>query len=258
MPSPGRRDMSQDSLSSAGHMAVSTCPPPEKEIMTAQPTTPPTVPSSLAPLQAALADPDPRLLGQGQRPQPGDSRSSVLILLSDEPDPTVLFTVRARNLRHHSGQISFPGGHAEAFDDDLIDTALRETREEVGLDRAEVHILGTLPQAEIPVSRSIVAPVVGWWRPNNDLVASPTEVADILRWPVSTLADPSHRVNAQLGPDAFIGPAWEFGELFLWGFTALLTDTMLRLGGWEQPWDHGRIVPVPPRFRSDLRSPDTD
>ena len=230
--------------------------------MTTGQTNPPTipsplaVPSSLRGLQTALTSPDPAALSRLQHPQPDDSSSAVLILLSDGPDPSVLFTVRARNLRHHSGQISFPGGHAEAYDDNLIDTALREAREEVGLDRAEVNILGTLPSAEVPVSHSVVAPVVGWWRPDNSLVASPSEVASIQRWPVSKLADPSHRVSAQLRPDSIIGPAWQFDDLFLWGFTGLLTDILLRLGGWEKPWHHDRVVPVPQRFRSDVFDPD--
>lgn len=184
------------------------------------------------------------------RPAIGGAASAVLILLSDAADPTVVYTERARTLRHHAGQISFPGGRTETTDEGPVETATREANEEVGLDPAAIHLLGTLPTASLSVSHFDVIPVVAWWHPDRPLQAvDPREVASVRSWRVSTLADPARRLRAR-HPGRTMGPAWELDEFFLWGFTAFLTQTLLRLGGWEREWDHGRVVDVPARFRS--------
>ena len=210
------------------------------------------VPPALRTLARALGSVDRAVIPRHFAPQPGDPRAAVLVLLSDDADPILPFTVRSASLRHHSGQISFPGGHEEPSDGGLIGTALREASEEVRLDSAKVNVLGRLPLTELPVSRLAISPVVGWWHDDDTLVAQPAEVDSIEQWSISQLTDPAHRVSAQLGPGTIIGPAWEFGDLFLWGFTALITDVLLRLGGWEKPWDRDRLVQVPPRFRDDV------
>lgn len=93
--------------------------------------------------------------------------------------------------------------------------------------------------------------MVGTWSGDDPLVlASPLEVAAIHRWSVSDLADPVNRVTSR-HPQGHMGPAWQFGDAFLWGFTAYLTDALLRLGGWWRPWDTNRVVEVPNRFQRD-------
>ncbi|MFZ2624110.1 MAG: CoA pyrophosphatase [Propionibacterium sp.] len=209
-----------------------------------------TVPRALTQLASGLADPQTRQRLSLLRPAIGGARSAVLILLSDAPDPTVVYTERARTLRHHGGQVSFPGGRTEDEDPDPVATATREAHEEVGLDPRAVHLLGTLPTASLSVSRFDVVPVVAWWHEDHELSAvDPREVASVRSWPVSALADPAHRLRAR-HPGRTIGPAWQLDELFIWGFTAFLTQALLRLGGWESQWDQARVVDVPPRFRS--------
>lgn len=202
-------------------------------------------------LTARLADPDlADRLSPERRPH-GPSRAAVLLLLSAAEDPDLLFTERGRGLRNHAGQVSFPGGGRESGDADEVATALREAREEVGLSPRHVHVLGTLPATRLPVSRFDVAPVVGWWAGVEPLaITSPDEVAAIHRWRVSELADPAHRVTSQ-HPSGHRGPAWQFGDVFLWGFTAYLTDALLTLGGWARPWHRSRVVEVPARFLID-------
>ncbi|SER94845.1 NUDIX domain-containing protein [Propionibacterium cyclohexanicum] len=211
------------------------------------------VPPALARLASALSDPAVRGGLANRSPTFGGSRSAVLVLLSDAQDPTVVFTERARTLRHHGGQVSFPGGRAEPGDPDALSTATREAREEVGLDPRAVHLIATLPMSTLAVSQFDVIPVVGWWHPDRELEpVDPREVASVRIWPVSALADPRNRVRAR-HPGRTLGPAWQLDELFIWGFTAFLTQTLLRLGGWESPWDEDRVVDVPPRFRSPER-----
>lgn len=181
----------------------------------------------------------------------GAPRAAVLILLSEGHDPDLLFTERAGGLRKHAGQISFPGGGYEPGDANAAATALRETWEEIGLQPTRVEVIGQLPATRLPVSRFDVAPVVGCWSGSESLsVASPQEVEAIHRWRIADLADPENRVTA-VHPGGHVGPAWQFGEAFLWGFTAYLTDALLQLGGWARPWDHDRVVDVPERFQRD-------
>lgn len=196
---------------------------------------------------------DPRLaerVAADRRPV-GAPRAAVLLLLSDSEAPDLLFTERSARMRTHAGQISFPGGGFEPQDADAAAAALRETWEEVGLPPAQVAVIGQLPATRLPVSSYDVAPVVGTWSGDDPLVlASPLEVAAIHRWSVSDLADPVNRVTSR-HPQGHLGPAWQFGDAFLWGFTAYLTDALLRLGGWWRPWDTNRVVEVPNRFQRD-------
>ena len=202
-------------------------------------------------LALKLHDPElPDLLTPERRPH-GRARAAVLILLSETHDPDLVFTERATGLRKHAGQISFPGGSYEPGDADAPATALRETQEEVGLPPDKVKLLGRLPVTRLPVSSFDVAPVVGAWSGHDPIeITSPDEVASIQRWTVSQLSDPGNRVTAR-HPGGHTGPAWVFGDFFLWGFTAYLTDALLRLGGWTQPWDEQRLVDVPKRFMRD-------
>jgi 8-oxo-dGTP pyrophosphatase MutT (NUDIX family) len=183
---------------------------------------------------------------------PGQRASAVLALLSESADPDLVLTVRAAGLAHHGGQISLPGGGREPGDARPADTALRETREEIGLSPDQVRPLGQMGLRQIPVSGNQVIPVVGLW--SGQAAVAPYdlgEVAQVVRWPIADLADPAHRVTAR-HPRGGAGPAWRFADLFLWGFTAWVVDALLELGGWWQPWDATRVADVPARFRSDV------
>ncbi len=206
--------------------------------------------SQFTALRQALAQGNPPQLGQwGQAPQ--DARqAAVLILLSDEPDPQVLLTERAGGLRSHAGQISFPGGGADPGET-ATQTALREAREEVGLDSSQVRVLGQLPSAWVPVSGYEVTPVVATWsRPVALTPTAPHEVAQVLGLSISQLSDPDARLTATR-PDGYRGPAFVVADWFIWGMTAHLLDALLRIAGWERSWDRSRNAPVPDRFQRD-------
>jgi len=207
--------------------------------------------SSRAPEWASrLADAlDPLSAEWGTVPS-GQRWSAVVALLSSEEDPDLVFTLRSRNLAHHSGQISLPGGGREEGDQSPAHTALREAHEEIGLAPSAVRLLGQLRTREVVVSRNRVIPVVGLWSGRETIWNKDTvEVEEVIRWSVRELADPACRVTAY-HPLGGKGPAWDMGDLFLWGFTAGVVDAVLRLGGWELPWDDTRVVEIPPRFRT--------
>lgn len=171
-------------------------------------------------------------------------------MITDDDAPDVTFTERAHTLRHHPGQISLPGGAVE-FGESPIQAALREAEEEIGLPTTAVTVLGSLPEAHITVSRFQVTAVVGLWDGRAPITAvGLDEVADVHRFAVSALADPANRATATL-PGGYRGPAFVFGELFIWGFTAHLVDHVLEIAGWARPWDHTRELPVPRRFHRD-------
>lgn len=178
-------------------------------------------------------------------------RAAVLALISSGTDPDITFTERAHSLRNHPGQIAFPGGRSEPEDAGPLATALREAHEEIGLERAGVHAEGLMSSVPVPVSSFTVVPVIATWPGDHELTAVDAgEVASVHRWRISELADPARRVSFR-HPMGHVGPAWQFDDLFLWGFTAYLVDHILRIAGWEQPWDATRMVDVPRRFRSD-------
>jgi 8-oxo-dGTP pyrophosphatase MutT (NUDIX family) len=179
-------------------------------------------------------------------PALGGRRSAVLILFGDGPDgPDLLFIQRSEGLRRHPGQPAFPGGAIEEDDDGPVGAALREAAEETGLDPSGVEVLGTLPELFIPRSQFRVVPVLAWWRAPS--VVRPMdigEVAAVERIPVASLADPAHRVMLR-HPSGLTGPAFRIGSMLIWGFTALLVDRLLTLGGWERPWDAAVIRELP-------------
>ncbi|GAA1584737.1 NUDIX hydrolase [Leucobacter aridicollis] len=186
-------------------------------------------------------------------------RSAVLILFgaldrvpadpaSGEPVPAeldVLLTRRATRMRHHAGQIAFPGGGVEPEDADITQTALREAAEETGLDPAGVEVLGTLPEIHVPVSRNLVTPVIGWWRLPSNVAADHTESVEVFRVPVAEMLDPAARGHSVLrrAGATHRGAAFKlqdrFGGHTVWGFTGMLLSSVFDGVGWTVPWQPG-------------------
>jgi 8-oxo-dGTP pyrophosphatase MutT (NUDIX family) len=188
--------------------------------------------------------------------------SAVLILVSDSlpHGPDVLITERSATLRSHAGQAAFPGGRIDPLDgagtevEGPVQAALREAREEAGVDPSGVRVFGVLPELYLPPSDFLVTPVLGWWQtPADAAVASPDEVAAVHRVPVSALVDPANRYRLR-HPSGFQGPAFVVDELLVWGFTAGVLDAVLRLAGWERPWEPAEVLDYPLDMREFRRA----
>ncbi len=150
--------------------------------------------------------------------------ASVLIaLVAREHGMAVLFTRRTAHLNDHAGQISFPGGRAETYDASHIVTALRETEEEIGLDRSHIDVIGTMPDYVI-ASGYRITPVVGLVRSPFEMSADPFEVAEIFEVPLEFLMNGAHHqkrsafISAQGGARTFY--AMPYQNYFIWGATA--------------------------------------
>ena len=160
-------------------------------------------------------------------------RAAVLVPIVRRPAGlTVLLTQRTEHLTNHAGQVSFPGGRAEEDDSSPIETALRETEEEIGLTRRHVEIIGVLPD-HVTASAYIVTPVVGLVTPPFDLTAESNEVADIFEVPLTFLMDGMNhqRMSFDLpdggGRRSFYAMPYE--RFFIWGATAGMLRNLFHL-----------------------------
>jgi len=149
--------------------------------------------------------------------------AAVLIPVIARAEPTLLFTQRTAHLSKHSGQISFPGGRSEPADLSPVETALRETREETGIDPALVSIAGFLPRYRTGTGFDI-APVVGVVAPSFALAPDPREVAEIFEVRLSFFLDPANaqEMSRDLGGRARRVYVFEPDGRTIWGITAAL------------------------------------
>jgi 8-oxo-dGTP pyrophosphatase MutT (NUDIX family) len=161
--------------------------------------------------------------------------AAVLIPVLEGADPSVFFTLRPEFMRQHSGEISFPGGRRHPEDADLLQTALRETHEELGLPPEAVEVLGALPPIQARVSGFAVVPFVGLLSERPEFVPSPHEVAEVIEVPLATLLAIEQEREWQVGEDRWQTYAYVFEQHTIWGATGRMLKTfldVLRAEGW--------------------------
>ena len=122
----------------------------------------------------------------------GITPAAVLVAVVDRPGPTVILKLRPETMRKHPGQISFPGGRIDPGDDGPIAAALREAREEIGLDPDAVEVIGIADRYRT-VTGFEVMPVIGIVPPDLPLIPHPGEVAALFEAPLYYLLDPAHQ-----------------------------------------------------------------
>jgi 8-oxo-dGTP pyrophosphatase MutT (NUDIX family) len=166
------------------------------------------------------------------------AHASVLVPLVLRDEMTVLLTQRTDHLNDHPGQISFPGGRAEASDADAVATALREAHEEIGLEAFEVEVLGSLPTYTTGTG-FVVTPVVGLVRPGAALQIDPIEVAEVFEVPLGWLMNPAnhqhHAIEIDGATREFLSIPWQAADAngaprryFIWGATAAMLRNLYR------------------------------
>ncbi len=178
----------------------------------------------------------------GKPPSPVRSKAAVLVLFTGDPDWSVLppdagvvLTHRSPHLRSHSGQCAFPGGKIDPGDKNVVDTALREAWEEIGLDRRSVDPLTQLLPAHVRRSGTPVCPVLAYWRnPMEVGVHSPEELDAVFSASLWKLANPNNRVLTVQGD--YEGPGFYSQGYLIWGFTARILAELMEAGGWIDDW----------------------
>jgi len=166
----------------------------------------------------------------GQFPADARAAAALLLLYPHQNDVAVPLTVRSRGLARHAGQISLPGG---ATDDgeSLVDAALREASEEIGVNPASVRVLGELTPVHVLVSGFTLHPVVGVTEERPNFVAAPHEVEEILEVPVTDLRDAS-RIRLTTRVREGVALEYPYFDLLghqVWGATAMVLGEFICL-----------------------------
>ena len=150
--------------------------------------------------------------------------AAVLILLYSEDNEIYFFlTKRTDALENHKGQISLPGGTQEG-NEKLIDTALRETREEIGINKTSISIIGTITPLFVPVTGFMIYPFIGYSLNKLDPKPDPVEVAEIFSVNISDLLSKENRTIEQRnirGYDVQV-PYFKLNDYKVWGATSMI------------------------------------
>jgi len=157
--------------------------------------------------------------------------AAVLVpLLYKNGEWHVLVTQRTETVGHHKGQISFPGGACEPQDADLLETALRETFEEIGVPPETVEVLGVLDDSPT-VTNFVVTPYVGVIPNPFRYQLNQQEVAAAIEVPLSFLRNQGnlHMEQREHGGRTYDMPFWNFGAYTIWGATAWILKRFLDL-----------------------------
>ncbi len=174
-----------------------------------------------------------RLLSERRRTEltePDAVACGVLVPILPEPcGPAVVYTLRSEELPSHKGQVSFPGGKRAASDRSLLDTALRETREEIGVDPSDVTILGKLDDVFTMVTDYVITPFVGLLPAGVRFTPNPAEVSDLFTVALEDLMNPRyHDVTTK----SFRGHEIDIevitaGRHTIWGATHRITANLI-------------------------------
>ncbi|WP_068545112.1 CoA pyrophosphatase [Thalassotalea crassostreae] len=156
--------------------------------------------------------------------------ASVLIPIVDHGNElSIVLTKRASHLKHHAGQISFPGGKVEKQDIHLIDTALRETEEEIGVNRDEIKIVGQLKPYHT-ITGFHITPIIGFIPDNYNFVIDQNEVAEVFYVPFSHFFDEDNHLKVEFSRQGnkhkvYFMPYLNYN---IWGATAAILKDLVQ------------------------------
>ncbi len=166
--------------------------------------------------------PPGRVLKAAPKEQNQIKKSSVLLLLfMDNNDLKVCLIKRPAHMKHHAGQIAFPGGRNENGET-LEETALRETWEEIGIEPESVTILGTLSKFYVEVSHFEILPIVGWIDEKPSFKLNDAEVEKTILFPIELFKSPFQNVRMKTITGDLDVPCVKYNHEIIWGATAMI------------------------------------
>lgn len=165
-------------------------------------------------------------------------QSSVLLLIYPEGDQLhICLTKRPRTMKHHPGQISFPGGKVEKDDISAEMTALREAREEVGIDHQSIEILGKLSDLYVEVSQFSIQPFLAWADQKPDFRVDYGEVEELILFPISDFVN--NEIISETELETATGPLhvkyYPHNGEFIWGATAMILSELIEIMKRQRP-----------------------
>lgn len=183
-------------------------------------------------VQWQMASSDRMVRNFPREPGPDAKVAAVLILLF--PEKGTVHTVLMQRPEYkgvHGGQISFPGGKKEPSDKDIIHTALREAKEETGLRQEDISVIDTLTPLFIPVSNTIVTPVVAWTSDKPEFNHHPGEVVFLFDAAISKLLDPSIIATKpmEIHGEKINVKYFDYNGRVIWGATAMMLHELLMI-----------------------------
>lgn len=179
-------------------------------------------------LRRGLAPPTP------EPSLPPGMPSAVVVPILGDP-PALVFTRRTDDVRHHKGEVSFPGGARHPEDPDLLTTALRETEEELAIPPAAIEVVGRLPLQDAVVSGFVVLPFVGLLSSRPQIRPNPIEVAEVLELEVERLAEAERVERRQWQGATYDTFVYEIEGTIVRGLTGRILHELLetlRREGW--------------------------
>jgi len=179
-----------------------------------------------------------KLLPPGRRLKTSDDElssvkmSSVLLLLFPEGEQLyICLTKRPQTMKHHPGQISFPGGKVEKDDLSAEMTALREAREEVGIDHHQIEILGKLSDLYVEVSKFSIQPFLAWADQKPEFLVDFGEVEKLILFPVSDFV--ANEIISEIELETVTGSLhvkyYPYDGEFIWGATAMILSELIEI-----------------------------
>ncbi|WP_232825723.1 NUDIX hydrolase [Algoriphagus litoralis] len=160
-------------------------------------------------------------------------KSGVLILFYPIGKDTYFPLIKRPEYQgFHSGQVAFPGGKMEQGDENIIQTALREAEEEVGVDRRDVQVLGSLTELFIPTSKFLVSPILGFVEKQPDFIPEAKEVSRIIQTELPLLfgAEVKKRKTLTVSQNVNLDtPYFEIDGEVVWGATAMILSELIQV-----------------------------
>ena len=192
-------------------------------------------------IREVLSVREPKRIHDGQSSY---RHAGVLIpILEDNGTHKILFTKRTDRVEHHKGQISFPGGSVDEEDSSSLETALRESEEEIGLSREDVEVLGRIDDTLTLASDFIVHPFVGLVPYPYDFIINEREVERLIIVPIDVFQNENSRNNiytVEFEGETYHTQAYEYNGDVIWGATARMIENFMGIIARKLPLPHDR------------------